>query len=344
MALPTPNYQFFTTENVLYDAISGTDKLAHNHATNRAASVVIAHPNGNNVTGINIPDLGVSVNNNGAAPVGDRPFVYSTVDGDVVIPTQLHTVSFWVRGVSSAANAFYIYTNHIINTSNSKNGLRLIPSVSRVRFENWGAGSPAITLSDTYVTPTNLYFCTVVRSSGVTKIYVDGVYKAQATITISSGTSQLIFGAHRNNTSGTVQDIYDFRTYDSGFTDEQVTALYDSYFGKPQPTTPTSLIVTPTYLYPTSTISATGSGSDGDEYHYEFYDTTDSVLLQDYSVTNTYSLNQELRNHNIRISVKGYTSDADPPYSEALSTTKLVYTPKQKITFGTGSVDIIWGP
>jgi hypothetical protein len=149
-------------------------------------------------------------------------------------------------------------------------------------------------------------------------------------------------GSVPTNNIGHSCKIHDMRVYmNETFTDEQALELYNSYLVIPQPTTPTSLVVTPTYLYPTSTISATGSGSDGDEYHYEFYDTTDSTLLQDYSVTNTYSLNQALRNHNIRISVKGYTSDADPQYSEPLSTNKKVYLDLAKEDTTLDPVDII---
>lgn len=110
----------------------------------------------------------------------------------------------------------------------------------------------------------------------------------------------------------------------------------------PPPTDPTGLIVTPTYAYPTSTLSATGSGSSGDEYHYEFYDMTTSTTLEAYSETNTYVLSESLREHTIRVSTKGYTSGT---YSvNAYSTDVLVYSPKQKLNFGTGSVDIVWGP
>jgi hypothetical protein len=41
MALPTPNYQFFTTDNVLYDAISGTDFLAQNNVSYPAVNSLL---------------------------------------------------------------------------------------------------------------------------------------------------------------------------------------------------------------------------------------------------------------------------------------------------------------
>lgn len=78
------------------------------------------------------------------------------------------------------------------------------------------------------------------------------------------------------------------------------------------PTTPTSLILTPSPCYITDELVGAGSGStDADDdditYYYAFYNETDSAMRQDWSVDDSYTLVVALDAHdNIRVFTKAY--------------------------------------
>ncbi len=86
------------------------------------------------------------------------------------------------------------------------------------------------------------------------------------------------------------------------------------------PTTPTTLVLTPSPCYITDELVGAGSGStdaDGDAitYYYAFYNETDSTMRQDWNTDNSYTLVVALDAHdNIRVFVMaydGYENSAD---------------------------------
>ena len=92
------------------------------------------------------------------------------------------------------------------------------------------------------------------------------------------------------------------------------------------PTIPTTLTLSPNVIYVNSNLTATASGStDADNdaltYYYKFYDLNNSLILQDYSTNNKYTITQISAHHLINVSAKAYDNTN---YSDEKINNKLV--------------------
>lgn len=268
--------------------------------------------------------------------------------GIVIAKNTAYSISMWVYFSSSGGGNDYFICNDLGSSGNSgmyayynhssqaitvavTDGLShncftpiTISSVSKDTFHHFVITWDGSTTTGSF----KVYLNTSVTSCGafsyamsddITTSFILGQYAAAATAEGLLGRIDEVGFWSRAITSSEVSTIYN-----SG------TGLTYPFSTETIPTDPTGLTVTPTTAYSNSLLTATGSGSDSN-YRYMFENYTDSVILQDYSDTNTYQLTTALSGHTIRIYVKGWNGTN---YStNAYTVDRTVYQFYQKIIF-----------
>lgn len=229
MTLPTPNYQFFTTNNVLYDAISMTNKLSQNSAINQVISenLIVA---GKDVIGAYFPGTGSHSVSSSLLPQGNDAGIYA--NGVLCNPST--TISFWCYWTgTTGATGPVIFQEGGTTTSQRKIFIRPY-TIPQIIYGRNGSTPPSTRVNSNLRNSLTLVVYTIQTSNlpvqkvyeNTTKIYDSGIDTYVPNIPL-----QTIWGLLSATNQGSTFHMYDFRIYnDSFFSDSQVTELYNSYF------------------------------------------------------------------------------------------------------------------